>query len=428
MTHEPASEQRCSRRNFLKTSGALLAGGATMFHAPFIHTASQQPLRVMGTEATVREAIRKKAQEDLGFPIVFEQGGSAWVQQRASARPHAFDIYEQWSNSMNILWRANAIQPIEIKRLKYWNEVNNLTKTGRLTPDARIGLGDAPHKLLYVQANGELGARESDKISFLPYVHNTDSFGYDTRIIPKSAAYVGESWAWLLDERWRGKVAVVSEPTIGIFDMAMAVEAKGLMTFADMGDMTEAEVDQLFNILIPMKRKGHFCGFWNSIPESCEFMESGLAVIASMFSPAISDLNEQGIPAVYAAPKEGYRAWHGVMCLSSLTTGRVRDMAYEFMNWWLDGWAGAYIARQGYYISIPERTRPHLTRAEWNYWYEGMPAAEDLYGSNGKRCVRKGTIRNGGSYWQRFSRIAVWNTVMDTYEYILPRWHEFLLA
>ncbi|MBF0109068.1 MAG: extracellular solute-binding protein [Magnetococcales bacterium] len=417
-----------SRRRFLKDAATALAGGATLMHAPFVHTAPRQPLRVLGTEVTLREDIRRRAQNDLGFPIVFETGGSARVQQKASARPYSFDIYEQWSNSMNILWRGNAIKPIEIARLKLWNEVNPLTKTGRLTPEASVGLGDAPHKLLHVQPNGELGSKETEWISFLPYVHNTDSFGYDTRTIPKAPAYHGESWRWLLDERWHGKVAVVSEPTIGIFDMALAAEAMGLMVFSDMGNMTEAEVDQLFDILIPMKRKGHFRGFWNSVPESSEYLASGLAVVASMFSPAVSDLNERGIPAVYAAPREGYRAWHGVMCLSSRTTGRVQDMAYEYMNWWLDGWAGAYVARQGYYISIPERIRPHVTQAEWDYWYEGKPAAEDLRGPNGQVCVRQGSIRNGGSYWQRFSHVAVWNTVMDTYEYILPRWHEFLLA
>ncbi len=419
---------RITRRQFLKTAGSVVGGAATMSRAPFVLTAEKPVLRVLGTHVTLREVIRKKAEEDLGFTIRFEPGGSARVQQKASARPDAFDIYEQWSNSMKILWRAETIQSIDIKRIRHWDEFNNLTKMGRLNPEAKIGLGDAPYKLLYVNPEGILGSRQSERISFLPYVHNVDSFGYDTRIIPKGQAYETESWGWLLDERWHGKVAVVNEPTIGIFDMALAAEALGLMKFADMGNMTEAEVDNLFDILIPMKRKGHFSGFWNSVPESADMLARGRAVVASMFSPAVADLNERGIPAVYAAPKEGYRAWHGVMCLSSRTTGRVRDMAYEFMNWWLSGWAGAFVARQGYYIANPERTRPFLTPEEWGYWYEGKPATIDLPGPEGKIAVRKDVVRNGGSYWKRFSNVAVWNTVMDTYEYSLPRWHEFLLS
>jgi putative spermidine/putrescine transport system substrate-binding protein len=116
------------------------------------------------------------------------------------------------------------------------------------------------------------------------------------------------------------------------------------------------------------------------------------------------------------------------MCLSSATQGGNKDAAYEFMNWWLSGWPGAFIARQGYYISNPQRSRGHLSAAEWDYWYEGKPAATDLLGTDGSVVVKQGETRDGGSYERRFSNIAVWNTVMDTYEYSLPLWNEFLSA
>lgn len=116
------------------------------------------------------------------------------------------------------------------------------------------------------------------------------------------------------------------------------------------------------------------------------------------------------------------------MCLSSSTTGPNRDAAYEYMNWWLSGWPGAFIARQGYYISNPERSREYLLPSEWDYWYAGKPATEPLLGTDGNVCVEQGELRRGGSYEERFSNIAVWNTVMDTYEYSLTRWADFLLA
>lgn len=157
-------------------------------------------------------------------------------------------------------------------------------------------------------------------------------------------------------------------------------------------------------------------------------MASGEVVLESMFSPGVSTLNGMDIPCVYAAPKEGYRAWHGVMCLSRSCTGERLDAAYAFMNWWLSGWPGAFIARQGYYISNPQRSRPFMSEAEWDYWYEGKPAAEPLTGTDGRVSVQPGAVRTGGSYIQRFENIAVWNTVMDTYEYTLPKWSEFVLA
>jgi putative spermidine/putrescine transport system substrate-binding protein len=415
-----------TRRQFLAQAGAALA--ATTFPAPFVHTSEPVTLRVLGTHVTLREPIRRQAEKDLGFTIQFEAGGDDRILQKASSRPQTFDIYEQWSNSINILWRANAIQPIDLERIALWQEVNPLTKTGRLLPEAKVGLGDAPYRLLYCQADGSLHSHPTQQISFLPYVHNVDSFGYDARVVPEGRAYETESWGWLLDPRWSGRVALINSPTIGIFDAALAVEAQGLMRFGNLGAMTRQELDMLFAILIEKKQQGQFSGFWNSVPESADFIASGRAVISSMFSPAVADLNERGIPVIYAAPKEGYRAWHGVMCLSSQTTGRVKDAAYAFMNWWLSGWPGAFVARQGYYISIPERARPLLTAAEWDYWYNGLPAVTDLLGPEGRIAIKKGSVRNGGSYWQRFSNVAVWNTVMDTYEYSLPRWYELLMT
>ena len=427
MPEKSNSENSASpiRRTLLKGGLAL---GLTAGVTPFAIGKAKPTLRVMGTHVTLQETIRQRAMEDLGINIAFEPGGSAAVLQKASMIPTSFDLYEQWSNSINVLWRARAIQPIEKKRLQYWEEINDLSKTGKLTKNARMGAGDAPHKILNVQDDGTLGENHTDGISFLPYVHNVDSFGYDTSNLPTELQGQKESWGWLLDSRYSGKVGIVNDPTIGLFDLALAAQAKGFMQFQDIGAMTEYELDDLFNLLIELTQLNHFNGFWTSVPESVEFMKSGRVAIESMFSPAVSALNGQDIPVTFAAPKEGYRGWHGVMCLSSATNGRMEDVAYEYMNWWLSGWPGAFIARQGYYISNPQRSAKYLSLAEWNYWYEGKVASEALKGTDGKISVKKGAQRTGGSYESRLSNVAVWNTVMPTYEYSLQKWYEFITA
>ena len=413
------------RRNFIKGTLAL---GVTAGVTPFAIGKPKPTLKVMGTHVTLQEAIRQQAMEDLGINIQFEPGGSATVLQKASMNPTSFDLYEQWSNSIGVLWRAGAIQPIEKKRIRYWEEINNLSKTGKLTANARMGAGDAPHKILNVQGNGSLGATPTDTVSFLPYVHNVDSFGYDRRHLPEAMQGEAESWGWLLDSRYSGKVAIVNDPTIGLFDLALAAQAKGFVEFNDIGAMTELELDALFSVLIELVQLNHFNGFWTSVPESVQFMKSGRVAIESMFSPAVSTLNGENIPVTFAAPKEGYRGWHGVMCLSSASQGRSKDVAHEYMNWWLSGWPGAFIAKQGYYISNPERSANYLSKAEWDYWYKGQPAATDLTGTDGKVSVLKGAQRTGGSYENRFSNVAVWNTVMPTYEYSLQKWYEFITS
>ncbi|MAZ48995.1 MAG: signal peptide prediction [Halobacteriovoraceae bacterium] len=418
--------KKLDRREFLEKSSKLACASALSLCAPTVFAKKTPTVRVLGTHVTLQEELRKQAMKDLGINLVFSPGGSAEVLQRASSNPASFDLYEQWSDSINILWSAEAIQGIEIDRLKYWNEVNPLTKTGKISPTAKYGKGDAPYKLLYVQKDNTLSSQKSNFISFMPYVHNVDSFGYNTNIIKPGVEYQTESWGWLLDDKYKGKVGIVNAPTIGIFDVALAAEAQGLMKFDDLGNMTTSEIDQLFRILNEKKKAGHFAGFWSSVPQSIDFMVKKRVVIESMFSPGVSGARGLGIPVQYAAPKEGYRAWHGVMCLSSKTSGHVKDAAYEYMNWWLSGYPGAFIARQGYYISNPERSRDLLPNDEWKYWYEGAEAVRDFKGTDGRVSVKAGEIRNGGSYIKRFSNIAVWNTVMDNYDYSLDKWYEFL--
>lgn len=414
------------KRQTLKTlakTGILTGVG---IQAPYVFARTKTTIRILGTHVTLQEELRQKAMDDLGINIQFEPKGSAAVLQKASMSPNSFDLYEQWSNSINVLWLSGSIQAIEKKRIEHWGEINRLTKTGKLSPTAKLGAGDAPYKLLHVQADNQLGSQHTDNISFLPYVHNVDSFGYNTSVIPKGIPYETESWGWLLDEAHSGKVGIVNAPTIGLFDLALAAQARGLATFEDIGSLSKSELDHLFKVLIELKKSGHFSGFWTSVPESVQFMARGRVVIESMFSPAVSALNGQNVPVTYAAPKEGYRGWHGVMCLSSSTQGREKDAAYDYMNWWLSGWPGAFIAKQGYYISNPERSRSYLSQAEWDYWYQGKSAPEPLRGTDGKVSVKPGELRTGGSYEKRFSNVAVWNTVMPTYEYSLQKWYEFI--
>lgn len=416
------------RRNFVKGGSKVLAAGALGFPSIVRSLNAAPTIRVVGTHVTLQEPIRKRAEQDLGIRIEFYPGGSAEVLLKASMDPSSFDLYEQWSNSTRVLWQARAIAPIETRRITHWGEIGTLSKTGRLSPEARLGAGDAPNKILFVQPDGALGGRDTGLVSYLPYVHNTDSFGYNSAAIERGIPYQTESWGWLLDERHRGRVGIINEPAIGIFDLALAVQARGLMEFADIGNMTTAEVDELFSIVGSFKKQGQFRGFWYSVPDSVRLMARGEVDIQSMFSPGVSALKGLGVPCVYAAPKEGYRAWHGVMCMSRECKGEQQEAAYAFMNWWLSGWPGAFVARQGYYISNPDRSRAFMSRAEWDYWYDGKPAAEPLRGTDGKVSVQPGEVRSGGSYERRFSNIAVWNTVMPIYDYTLGKWGEFVLG
>lgn len=384
----------------------------------------RRKLRILGTEITLLEQIRARAQADLGIDIAFEVLDFLSCQRRAALEPQTYDIYDQCFHNLDIVWFWGSLQPIDTRRITDWDRLTGLTREGGINKYAWRGHGDAPVRKLYVQPGEFLGPEQSRHISMLPTVHNLDSFGYDTRVFGKAGQH-RESWAWLLDPRAKGRIALVDEPAIGIFDVALAAEAAGQMQFANIGNMTVAEVDALMAFLNDLRQQGYFRAVWRNAEEVGQLIRDDQVSAQSMWSPVYGDLGAMAGIVAEAAPIEGYRAWHGGLSLARHLSGAELDMGYEYLNWWLSGWPGSIMARQGYYMSVLDRVREQLAPAEWDYWYEGAAAVADLAGPRGGIAVRAGARRSGGSYWQRASHIAVWNTAMDEHNYAARAWDRF---
>ncbi len=388
----------------------------------------KRTLRVLGTDISLLETVRVRAAEDLGFEIAFEALDFPSCQRKAALDPDSYDVYDQCFHNLGIVWHWGALQPIDTSRLQSWNRVGPLTKLGGVDKYASRGVGDVPKNKLYVQSDHALGPNESRFISMLPTVHNFDSFGYDVRLFEGDEP-LRESWAMLFDPRAKGRVALVDEPAIGLFDIALAAESSGTLSFVDICNMSPSELGALFAYLQVKLNEGFFVRCWSTGQEAAGLFKRGEAGVQSMWSPAYGMLGATSEYVREAEPAEGYRGWHGGLSVARHVSGPVLQMAYEYMEWWLSGWAGAVMARQGYYISTPAASSAHLTAAEWAYWYDGREASEDLVGVDGATVVvRKGARRSGGSYLERARRIALWNTVMDEHNYATRAWARFVAA
>ncbi|MBC6405092.1 MAG: extracellular solute-binding protein [Rhodospirillales bacterium] len=385
-------------------------------------------LRILGTSVTLFKEVQDLARQDLDFQIEFDVQGGVEVLQKGILRPDTYDIYDQWYHSIDLLWTAGAIQSIDANRLELWDEVGGLTKTGTVVDGASLGVGSRPMDVQFVQEDGSLGSSKSDLLSAVPTAHNADSFSYDPALKPKSLRDVPESWGWLLNEAWRGKIGMNTDPSIGIADMILAAQAMGLTKFKDIGNLTIEEIDELVESLIAYKKNSHFGGMWSTVTDSVEYMAGRKGRIGGIWSPAVSRLRARNVPVRVAAPVEGYRAWHSGLCLSSQLPTAKTKAAYQYLNWWLSGRPGAILARQGYYTSTPERTRSYLSEAEWGYWYAGEEAKEDLCDPQGRKTIKKGSEREDGSCQDRMSNIIMWNTLMDEQNYLVRRWNELLAA
>ena len=376
------------------------------------------------TEITPYRQLIDRARRDLGFDLAFEAHDFVTAQRLAATEPERYDVYDQCFHNLDIVWYWRAIKPIEIDRIALWNEVSDLTKKGALNSAGSIGLGDAPVTRLYVQQDSALSSTPTGQISMLPTVHNFDSFAVNETAAGIDVDREVQSWADFLLPRWKGRISLVDEPAIGFFDLALAASAAGKVSFRDPGNMSVEEIDRLIDFALDLKRQGYFAPFWKTIQDATRLMETDDVVISSMWSPSVVALKARQIRIRQAVPIEGYRAWHGGLCLARHLEGRRLDQAYAYLNWYLSGWPGAVAARQGYYISVPGRVRDHLDEDEWAYWYEGRPAARPLPDPEGRPAIREGEVRSGGSYWSRASQIAIWNTTMDEHNYVVRRWGE----
>jgi putative spermidine/putrescine transport system substrate-binding protein len=388
-------------------------------------SSSKRPhLRVLGTEITLIEPLRRMAEDELDITLSFEVLDFMAAQRKAALEPDSFDIYDQCFHNLDIVWFWRSIQPIELERIRRWSEVSDLARRGRISPLASYGRGENPAEMLYVQPDLSLSAKPSARISMLPTVHNLDAFAYTPDLFPGRRA-AEASWAWLFDPAVRGRLFLVDEPGIGVFDAALALEARGDIRFADIGNMTVDEIDRLMELLWGLRKDGLFAGLWKTAQQSAEAILSGRAGIASMWSPGAAAVSQAGGTLVEAVPREGYRAWHSGLCLASRLEGPLLDAAYRYLNWWLDGQPGAVLARQGFYMSAHAPVQAVLPASEWDYWYSGKPAATDLPGIDGRLIARAGQTRPGGAYWQRAEHISVWNTTMDEYNYLARHWSAF---
>jgi len=413
-----------TRRRFLQ--GASAIAGATAFPAPFVHAQEKVTLRYLSTAVNQSPAIAEKASEELGIDIEYIAVNTDEVPRRVITQPNSFDLVDSEYFSLPNLVPSGNLKGMDAKRIERADEIATVISKGTVAGEKVGWDGTAPHEVLYLEsADGKTFAGEqTDWITLIPTTYNADTLGIRPDLVGKPI----DSWAALLDPEFAGKAAILNIPSIGIMDAAMAIEARGDITYGDKGNMTREEIDFTIAKLIEAKRAGQFRAFWSNFQESVNLMASGEVIIQSMWSPAVTAVRTQGIPCIYQPLKEGYRAWASGFGLPRTIEGRKEDAAYEFINWFLSGWAGAHLSKQGYYPAVLDTAKEYMEPYEWAFWYEGAAAEQDILAPDGRLLEKAGAVRDGGSYEARMGGVACWNAVMDENQYMVRKWNEFIAA
>ena len=418
-----------TRRALLKGAAATAtAAAASTLGAPMIwaQNIKDVTLRQFGTGVSNLNDVAVKVKEDLGFTLTMTALDSDAVTQRAATQPNSFDIadIEYWICKK--VWPTGNLQAMDTTKIKIFDKISPIFITGTLHPDSTVAQGTAPSKVGFVEGEGSktFATEPTQWMTLIPTIYNADTLGIRPDLIGRPI----ESWKELLNPEFKGKASILDISSIGIMDAAMVCESMGEITYGDKGNMTKEEIDKTMAIFTEAKKAGQFRAFWKTFDESVNLMASGEVVIQSMWSPAITAVKTRGIPCVYQPLKEGYRSWGGGLGLSKALTGLELEAAYEYINWYLSGWVGGYLMRQGYYSAVPETSKEFMTENEWGYWYEGKPATADIVSPTGDKLASAGDTRDGGSYDERMGAVACWNAVMDENQYMVRKWNEFIAA
>ena len=420
------------RRSFIKKTSVAALGtaigstGITGFPTIWAQNIKNVTLRQFGTGVSNINAIAKKAKEDLGINLEMTALDTDSTAQRVVTQPKSFDIADIEYFTLKKVWPSGNMQPMDINKLKYFDKIVGIFKDGKLTPTSKIAQGTAPHTVGFTDGpnSKKFSNSQTDWFTMVPTIYNADTLGIRPDIIGRPI----ESWTELLNPEFKGKASILNIASIGIMDAAMVCEAMGEVKYGDKGNMTKDEIDKTMAIFTEAKKNGQFRAFWKTFDESVNLMASGEVVIQSMWSPAITKVRSMGIPCIYQPLKEGYRSWGGGLGLARNLSGLELDAAYEYINWYLSGWVGGLLMRQGYYSAAPETSKLFMSDDEWSFWFEGKKAKKDIMDPFGNKMESAGSIRDGGSFYERMGRVECWNSVMKENRYMVRKWNEFIAA
>ena len=429
---EQRNRSGVSRRRVLQSGAALAglsAGSGALTGFPTIWAQNIKDITLFhaGPPVAAIPKIGEQASKDLGFTVKMQATESMDLLNRFLSQSSAIDVGDVSIVFMKYLVGRNVLQAIPLSKYKDWDKVIPLFSKGVYPSGSEASTqGVAPYTVLYATGpDGQTFSKgPTEWLTGIPTITNADTLG----IRPDLTGRPIKSWADLLGAEFKGKAALQDQPTVGVIDVAMALEARGDLKYGNKGNMTREEIDKTINTMMDVKKSGQFRSFWSTFDQSVNLMASGEVVIQSMWSPAVTAVKSRGIPCVFQPLQEGYRGWGYTLAPMKHLAGLKLDCFYEYMNWYTSGFQGAFIARQGYYSSVPENAKKFLTEAEWDYWYGGKPAATDITDPYGKLMEKAGNTRDGGAFWDRMGNIAVWNSVMDEDRYLTRRWNEFITS
>ena len=202
ISNKPLAEKGSTRRKFLKTTaavgGAALGSGLlTGFPTIWAQNIKNVTLRQFGTGVSNINEIAKKVKQDLGFTLEMTALDTDTTAQRVVTQPKSFDIADIEYFTVKKIWGSGNLQPFDVSKLKNYDKIVGIFKSGKLTPSSKIAQGTAPHTVGFAKSldSKEFSSTENNWYTLVPTIYNADTLGIRPDLIKRPI----NSWSELLN-------------------------------------------------------------------------------------------------------------------------------------------------------------------------------------------------------------------------------------
>ena len=119
-------------------TAASVAAAGTITGFPNIVQAAD-PIRTIGLGVSIINEIQSKAAKDVGFKIRGQAIDYGALFAKSLQQNDQFEVSECYFDMFDFMIPSKVFQPIDTKRIKDWDKVSNLSKTGKLPPGSQVG-------------------------------------------------------------------------------------------------------------------------------------------------------------------------------------------------------------------------------------------------------------------------------------------------
>lgn len=200
--------------------------------------------------------------------------------------------------------------------------------TGGIADWSRLAFRDEPE------------VRQDGNVIVVPLSAGPYGIIYNTEEVPDGV----DAYEQMFGDEFAGNMAV--EGSSSVAPLAVAAFALG---FEDPFDMTPDQLDEAKRFLIDNQDK--IRSYSDSDSDMVNLFKTGEVVVANGGRGTAQDMQEEGLPVEWVAPKEGVWSW---ICGLGLTSKvKNTDAAYKLLNYYAGPEAQAISAENGFVITNP---------------------------------------------------------------------------